>query len=91
MALARLGLHRDLAVQLPSVLAAPNIVANTEYLFTLTRRAVTPFSRAASLVVLPAPFEAPCYTLGLLSNKQYSSSAAHQWVRKQMLATLSTL
>ena len=91
MALARLGLHRDLAVQLPSVLAAPYIVASTDFLFTLPRRAVTPFIRAASLVVLPAPFEAPCYTLGLLSNKQYSSSAAHLWVRKQMLATLSTL
>ncbi|WP_397452781.1 LysR family transcriptional regulator [Pseudomonas sp. NA-150] len=87
--LARQGLYRDVAVELPSVLAAPYIIATTDFLFTLPRRAVLPFSSAVPLVIYPVPFETPRYTLGLLSNKQYSSSASHRWVREQMLATLS--
>lgn len=87
-ALAGQGMQREVAVQLPSVLAAPHIVAASDYLATLPRRAVGPLSRTGALELYPPPFVAPCYTLGLLSNARYSSTAAHRWMREQMLAAM---
>lgn len=88
-ALTRLGHMRDVSVQLPSVMAAPFIVANSNLLITLPRRAALQLNRAAPLKVYPAPFDTPRYTLKMFFHVRHSSTPGHDWIRAQMLLALS--
>jgi DNA-binding transcriptional LysR family regulator len=87
-ALARVGLQRNVAVQLPSLMAAPFIVAQSDYLFTLPRLAALQLSHAAALVMHAVPFEAPRYTLRILHHVRHSNTPGHLWMREQMLLAL---
>ena len=82
------GLVRTVAVQLPSVMAAPFIVANSELLITLPRRAALQLADAIPLVIHPAPFNIPPYTLKVYFHKRHAQSQAHRWMREQMLGAL---
>lgn len=87
-ALARQGLRRDVAVELPSLMAAPFIVANSDHLFTVPQRAALQLSGAASLVMHAVPFETPRYTLRMLYHPRRSGTAGHRWMREQMLLAM---
>ena len=82
------GHVRTVAVQLPSVMAAPFIVANSELLSTLPRRAALQLADAIPLAIYPAPFGIPRYTLKVYFHKRHAQSPAHRWIREQMLRAL---
>lgn len=84
-ALAQQGLHRDVAVQLPSMMAAPFIVADSEYLITLPKRVAVQLSRAAPLVIHPAPFPTPGFTLKVLFHTRHAGMSGHRWMRERIL------
>jgi DNA-binding transcriptional LysR family regulator len=86
--LARAGLQRDVAVKLPSVMAAPFIVAQSDHLFTVPRLAALQLSNAVPLVMHAVPFEVPRYTLRILHHVRHASTAGHRWMREQMLLAL---
>ncbi|QGZ64207.1 LysR family transcriptional regulator [Paraburkholderia acidisoli] len=91
-ALLEQGHVRDVAVQLPSVMAAPFIVANSDMLLTLPRRAALQFADAASataLVLHATPFAAPPYRLNVFFHKRHASSPAHRWMREKLLTALN--
>ncbi|WP_275888087.1 LysR substrate-binding domain-containing protein [Chromobacterium haemolyticum] len=85
-ALERRGLRRDVALQLPSVLAAPFIIAESDWVMTLPRLAAEALSQAAPIAVHPAPFDIPSYTLKVYSHARHGRSAAHDWLRAQLRA-----
>lgn len=87
-ALERLGLTRDVAVQLPSLLAAPFIVAKSSYLITLPSRLATEFSSTAPLAVYPAPFAIPPYTLEIYYHHRHAGVPGHEWLRSQIRLAL---
>lgn len=87
-ALARLGLQRDVAVQLPSMMAAPFIVASSDHLFTLPRRAALQLSSAAPLALHPVPFETPRYALQILHHPRHAGAPGHRWMLEQLLLAL---
>jgi len=87
-ALARIGMQRDVAVQLPSVMAAPFIVAESDHIFTVPRLAVVQLSNAVPLVTLAVPFDVPRYTLRILHHVRHASTVGHRWMREQMLLAL---
>ncbi|HKT97569.1 MAG TPA: LysR family transcriptional regulator [Paraburkholderia sp.] len=87
-ALSRQGYRRSVAVQLPSLMAAPFIVANTELLLTLPRRAAEQLSDSTSLAVFPTPFETPHYTLKVYFHARYAGTPAHVWMREQLIRAL---
>ena len=89
--LARQGLQRDVAVQLPSVLAAPFIVANSALLMTVPRHAARVLQQAAAIRMFPVPFEAPGYTLRGYQHVKHSRNRGHAWLREQMLAVAPRL
>ena len=72
--LERRGLRRDVAVQLPSVLAAPFIVAGSVLIMTVPRQART-LGAVASIVEYPPPFEIPPFTLKAYSHVRQRSGA----------------
>ncbi len=86
--LARGGHRRQVAVCLPSVLAAPFIVANTELLLTLPRRAAEALIRATPLALFPTPFASPDYTLRVYFHARHAGTAAHAWMREQLRQAL---
>ncbi|MEN5035335.1 LysR family transcriptional regulator [Pseudomonas sp. TWI929] len=81
--------HREVAVELPSVMAAPFIVANTDLLITLPRRAAVQLSSAAPLEIYQAPFETPRYTLKVFYHVRNGSKPASKWLREQMMLALA--
>lgn len=85
--LERRGLRRDVAVQLPSVLAAPFIVAGSALIMTVPRQAARTLGAVASIVEYPPPFEIPPFTLKAYSHVR-QRSAAHAWLREQLLRAI---
>ncbi len=85
-ALQRQGLQRDVAVQLPSVLAAPFIIARSRLIMTVPRLAAQTLQDSAPVAIYPAPFELPPYTLKVYHHVRHSGTAAHAWMRAQLLA-----
>jgi DNA-binding transcriptional LysR family regulator len=87
-ALKKSGYRRRVAIQLPSLMAAPFIVANTELLLTLPRRVAEQLGQAAPLKIFPTPFDSPQYTLRVYYHVRYAGAAAHVWMREQLLRAL---
>lgn len=80
-----LALRRTVAVQLPTVLAAPFIIANSELIMTLPRYAAETLQSAAPIAVYPAPFAIPAYTVKVYSHTNYAHSEGHVWMRQELL------
>lgn len=89
-ALEQQGLKRDVAVQLPSLLAAPYIVARSNYMITLPRRLATELSSAVPLAIFPAPFPIPSYGLEFYFHRRHASIPGHVWLREQMRSALES-
>ncbi len=83
--LDRLGLARQVAVQLPSVLAAPFAIAESTLLMTVPNRAAQALRHAAPIRIFPAPFEIPRYTVKVYSHAKHARTDAHRWIRAQLL------
>ncbi|PAJ82269.1 LysR family transcriptional regulator [Burkholderia ubonensis] len=83
--LDRLGFARQVAVQLPSVLAAPFIIAESGLLMTVPNRAAQALRHAAPIRIFPAPFEIPRYTLKVYSHAKHARTDAHRWIRARLL------
>lgn len=80
-----MALQRQVAVQLPNVLVAPFIIAGGDLVMTLPRLAAVTLAQAADIAIYPAPFAIPPYTLKIYSHSKYARSAAHLWLRQQMM------
>ncbi|WP_233838437.1 LysR family transcriptional regulator [Paraburkholderia sp. ZP32-5] len=86
--LLRAGFTRDVAVKLPSVMAAPFIVAKSELLLTLPRRVAVQLADAIPLAIHPTPFAVPRYVLKILFHRRHSASPALCWMREKMMDVL---
>ncbi|MBX9268934.1 LysR substrate-binding domain-containing protein [Chromobacterium violaceum] len=86
LVLERMGLARSVALQLPSVLAAPFVIGGSELIMTLPRRAAQRLAEAAGVRLYPAPFAIPPYRLKLYRHRRHAGSAAHDWVWRQLAA-----
>lgn len=84
LVLEKLGLAREVALQLPSVLAAPFIIGGGELIMTLPRRAALRLAEAAGVRLHAAPFAIPPYRLKLYRHRRHAGSAAHDWVWRQL-------
>ncbi|QEY62635.1 LysR family transcriptional regulator [Metapseudomonas lalkuanensis] len=79
-----MGLQREVAVQLPTVMAAPFIVGSTDLLMTVPGHAARTLQQVAGVELYPAPFEIPPYALRLYSHAKYARSDAHAWMLEQL-------
>ncbi len=88
MALDRQGLRREVAVEVPSIMAAPFIVAGSDLLITLPRLAARRLESAADIAIFDVPFDAPAYTLNVYFQRRHLGSPWHRWMREQIMAVL---
>lgn len=87
-ALASQGLQRDVAVELPGMMAAPFIIASSDYLMTLPKRVALKMGAAAALVMHPTPFAAPDFRLSVLYHARQAGLPGHRWMREQIALAL---
>lgn len=86
LVLQGMGLKRDVALHLPSVMVAPFVIAGSELLMTIPRRAAEVLRMATPINLFPPPFAIPPYTLKLYSHSKYARSDAHAWMSQQLRA-----
>jgi len=87
-ALLRHGLQRDVAIQLPGMMAAPFIVAQSQFLLTLPQRVAARLGGAADLAIHPAPFATPDFRIKVLFHARHASMPGHRWLRERIAAEL---
>ena len=84
--LARLGHQRQIAIKTPSMLSGPWIVAESELLMAIPRRAAERFLHSAGIRIFPLPFYAPPFTVKILSHQRSGKKSATDWLKRLLCA-----
>lgn len=87
-ALLKAGHRRDTAIHLPSLMAAPFVVAGSDLIITMPRRIAEEYAPLLKLRLYPTPFEAPRYALKIAYHRRHADAPGHAWMREQILLAL---
>ena len=80
-ALTAQGLKRRLAITLPQMYAAPNIVARSDMIATLLEGVVGASGRRKELAILPPPFDLEPVSFVMSWHRRNDSHPAQRWLR----------
>ena len=80
-ALAARGLQRRIALRIPSFIAAPLVVARSELIVTLPRRAAERFAALAPVALVEPPLPIPAFNLSQLWHERQHADPRHRWLR----------
>lgn len=83
--LEKIGHQRDVALHLPSVLAAPFVIGGSELVMTVPRQAALALREAAAINIMAAPFAIPRYTVKVYGHVRHSRTAAHRWMKDLLM------
>ena len=83
--LAKHGRRRRVAALVPTFLAAPQIVAETDMVATLPRGLAQTFAQWLPIVLFEPPLDVPGFTLMQYWNAAKSADPAHDYLRKSLL------
>lgn len=76
------GIHRRLPLTVPSYLAVPSMLVNTDYIALLPASLATSFAKQMPLQVHPSPFELPLLDVSILYHNNAQDDASHRWFRQ---------
>src|SRR5262245_33367150 len=79
-ALAARGTARKVARAVPYFMAALLLVAETDYVATMSERVATTLGPRLRVRVLPSPITFPAYTLSMLWHPRMDGDAGHAWL-----------
>ncbi|ARP78958.1 LysR family transcriptional regulator [Bordetella genomosp. 6] len=79
--LQRLGVTRDVAVQVPHMLAIPATLTATDLMATMAHRVAREFAARHPLQVLAHPLPLPDFPVSQLWHDRTRRSPSHQWLR----------
>lgn len=91
LVLQGMGLQRDVALQIPSVMVGPFIIGGSDLIMTLAEHAARQLASAADVVQFAPPFPIKPYMLRLYSHRKYARSDAHAWMAAQLRALFAEL
>lgn len=80
--LLKLGLKRHVALQLPSVLAAPYTVLHSELLLTLPRLVANQMAQTLAIEIFEPPVNIPDYKLNIYWHKLHANKPSRVWLSK---------
>jgi DNA-binding transcriptional LysR family regulator len=89
--LERQNHQRRVAVTLPHFLAAPAIVATTDYVMTIARRIALQAARTYKLSVFPPPVRLTGFDVVMAWHPRGEGDAATAWLRDQIRQTCRQL
>jgi len=74
------GLSRHVALQLPSVMAAPYTIANSDHLLTFPKLMAEHIAKMIDIEIHAPPIAMPDYQLNIYWHKLNNSKASHRWL-----------
>ena len=82
VALARLGLTRNVGARVSHFLMVPHLVAQTDMVAALSRRIAEPAARSLGLGLYPPPLDLPKSRVGQVWHERTASDAGNRWLRR---------
>jgi DNA-binding transcriptional LysR family regulator len=90
-ALAELGLQRKIMLRIPQFLAAPFIVAQTDFILTIPRRIALLIASTANLQVLELPIPMNRFGYPQIWHERHQTDPFHSWFRQVVISQTSQL
>lgn len=87
--LAREGLHRHIARAVPYFVSGLMLVAETDYVITISERVARMLAPRLGLRVLEPPLELEPYALSMLWHPRNDADPAHRWLRELLVEVAS--
>ena len=82
--LARRGLVRNIAMEVPHYLSMPAVLLQTDFVSTMPRRVAQVVAQHYGLKMVRLPLEAPDMLIYMSWNKAQTSDPAHRWFRESI-------
>jgi DNA-binding transcriptional LysR family regulator len=82
-ALAKLGLHRKVALQVPSFSLVPDVLVGTSYVAIVPERMARVLCRRFPLRQLPTPIDVEGFAMCLAWHEAHRDDEGHRWLRDQ--------
>lgn len=79
--IARLGIRRKIALQIPNFLGAAFVVEHTDHLITIPQRLGDVLQGRGALRILPVPFALPSYSVKQHWHERYHHDPGSRWLR----------
>lgn len=89
--LAEMGVSLNVGLQVPHILAAPIIVAKSNYLVTLPSRVARTYTEFLDLKLFKTPFAFPSYEVSLVWHERAHRDPASIWLRKFLKDVCKTI
>ncbi|SHI01203.1 LysR family transcriptional regulator [Marivita hallyeonensis] len=80
--LAGVGVRRDVVLRIANVMVMPHIVAQTDMLAVLPRRAAEQLTSGLPVGVHDLPFETPEFKIAMVWHERTHRDPAHKWLRQ---------
>jgi len=84
-ALARLGVERRVALQVPHYLVVPQLIGEDDFILTVPSRAAAAIKGAHRLRTFKPPFPLPAIRVGLLWHERTDKDPASVWLRQTLV------
>lgn len=85
----RMGLHRNIQLEVPYFIAVGHILQNTDLIATVPERFAASCIKPFGLVLLPAPIPLPEIVINLFWHARYNRDPANKWFRQLMFDIFS--
>jgi DNA-binding transcriptional LysR family regulator len=87
--IARLGIKRRIALQIPNFLGAAFVVEHTDHIITIPKRLGDMLQGRGSFRIFPVPFELPDYEVKQHWHERYHHDPGSRWLRGVISGLLS--
>ena len=91
LALAQVGLERDIRVMVPHYLVVPYVVAETDLVATVPARAAARMARGLPISTFKPPLEVASFKLEMAWDERQHHDPSHKWLRDQLIELAKTL
>lgn len=90
-ALAKYGLTRRVAMQIPHFLLAPMIVSESDLILSIPRKLAVKMSLSVPIQILELPLEIENFTPSMIWHERQHNDPSHMWLRKLIMEISSNL
>ena len=81
---AKFNIKREIVTRVPHFMSMPHIIAKTNLIATVPRKATCAFSGIQNICILEHPVKLPTIDIKALWNERYNSDPLHSWLREQI-------
>jgi DNA-binding transcriptional LysR family regulator len=91
VALAKRGLSREIGARVSHFLMVPRLIAETDFVAAISRRAAEPFVKTFGLRVHPPPIPLPVGKIGQVWHARLAADPAAAWLRETIADVARTV